>query len=376
VRFAGSPPFVMLADPAAIRDVFTGPADVMLAGESNAVLEPLVGPRSLLLLDREEHLTERRRLLPPFHGTRMQGYERIMERATLREIEGWSLRRAFPLLPSMQEITLEVVMRAVLGVAAGDRYEELAFAIRHVLRPGGSRIRLVLGLFVEDEPLQRRFARQVKAVDDLVYEEIAIRRASPGDDILSMLIEAGLSDRELRDEVVTLLVAGHDTTATGLSWAFERLLRHPEALERCRHDPAYLDAAIKETLRVRPVLPAVGRVLGDDYEVGGWRLPAGTRVLPSITLTHANEAVHHDAGRFDPERFLGDGAPGTYEWLPFGGGMRRCLGASFALFEMRVVIRTILERVTLAADRPEDEDVDRSTLVLIPARGARVVRTA
>jgi cytochrome P450 family 135 len=366
----------MIADPSAIREVFTGPPDVMLAGESNAVLGPLVGPRSLLLLDRDEHLAERRRLLPPFHGARMQGYERIMERATLRELEGWRLRRPFALLPSMQEITLEIIMRAVLGVAAGERSEELATRIRRVLAPAGSRVRMMLGMFVQDEALQRRFASQVEAVDELVYEEIAERRADPGDDILSLLIAGGLSDAELRDEVVTLLVAGHETTATGLAWAFERLLRHPDALERCKDDQQYLDAAIKETLRVRPVLPAVGRVLSEAYEVAGYDLPAGTQVLPSITLTHSNEAVFDDAERFDPERFLGDDAPGTYEWLPFGGGMRRCLGASFALFEMRVVIRTVLAHVTLEADRPEDEDVNRSSLVLVPARGARVVRTA
>jgi cytochrome P450 len=376
VRFVGAPPFVMVSDPDAIRDVFTGPADVMLAGESNAVLEPLLGARSLLLLDREEHLRERRRLLPPFHGARIKTYERIMERATLREVEGWPVGRPFALLPGMQEITLEVVMRAVLGVATGERYEQLARAIRRVLAPGGGRLRTILGLFVEDTALQRRFAGQVAAVDDLVYAEIADRRGDPGDDVLSMLIGAGLTDRELRDEVVTLLVAGHETTATGLAWAFERLLRHPEALERCREDATYLDAAIKETLRVRPVLWAVGRVLGREYEIGGYRLPAGTRVLPSITLTHLNEAVHHHSRAFRPERFLGDDQPSTYEWLPFGGGMRRCIGASFALLEMRVVVQTVLAHARLEADGDEDEPVNRSSLVLIPGRGARVIRRA
>jgi cytochrome P450 len=374
VRFLGSPPFVMLSDPAAIREVFTGPANVMLAGQSNAVLGPLLGPKSLLLLDREEHLEERRRLLPPFHGARLPAYEQIMERATLRELEGWPRNRSFSVLPSMQEITLEVIMRAVLGVAAGDRYERLAAAIRDVLAPGGGRLRVMLSLFVEDEPMQRRFERQLAAVDALVYEEIGVRRDDPGEDILSMLIEAGLSDHELRDEVVTLLVAGHETTATALAWTFERLLRHPEALERCKSDEPYLDAAIKETLRVRPILPAVGRVLGEPYEIAGFTLPAGTQVIPSITLTHSSPVLYDDAAAFEPERFLGDDAPSTYEWLPFGGGVRRCLGASFALFEMRVVVRTVLANAELEPDTTDDEAVNRTNLVLTPARGGRVVR--
>lgn len=348
----------------------------MLAGQANAPLRPLVGPRSVLLLDGEEHLTERRRLLPPFHGARLKGYERVMERATLRELEGWPLRRPFPLLPSMQEITLEVIMRAVLGVAAGERSEELARRLRRVLTPGGGRARMILSLFTEDGPLERRFDEQVRAVDELVFAEIAERRADPGEDVLSMLVEAGLTDAELRDEVVTLLSAGHETTATALAWTFERLVRHPEAMRRCREDEAYLDAAIKETLRVRPVIASVGRVLGAPYRVAGYDLPAGTRVIPSVVLTHANRAVFPAHREFEPERFLGDDAPSTYAWLPFGGGLRRCLGASFALFEMRVVVRTILERVTLAADQPEAEDVNRSNIVLLPARGARVVRTA
>ena len=376
LRLLGVPPFVVIADPDAIREVFTGSADVMLAGEANAVLEPLVGPRSLLLLDREEHLAERRRLLPPFHGPRLKAYERIMERATLRELDGWPVGRPFALLPSMQEVTLEVIMRAVLGVAAGERYEELAHRLRRVLSPGGGRVRTILSLFTEDGPMERRFSEQVREVDELVHAEIADRRAAPGDDVLSMLIEAGLDDDELRDEVVTLLVAGHETTATGLAWTFERLVRHPEAMARCAGDEAYLDAAIKESLRVRPVIASVGRVLGEPYEVAGFALPAGTRVIPSIVLTHADETVHPDHRAFEPERFLGEGAPSTYEWLPFGGGLRRCIGASFALFEMRVVIRTVLAHASLVADAPEDEPVNRSNIVLVPGRGGRVVRTA
>ncbi|HEX2086888.1 MAG TPA: cytochrome P450 [Solirubrobacteraceae bacterium] len=381
LRLLGVPPFVVACDPDAIRQAFTGPPSVLRAGLANAPLGPLVGPRSVLLLDGEEHLRERRRLLPPFHGERLKAYERIMERATLREVEGWPLNSPFPLLPAMQEITLEVIMRAVLGVAAGDRYEELAARLRRVLDPQGGRVRMVFSLFVEDEALQRRFADRVAAVDELIRAEIADRRGDRRldrrEDVLSMLVQAGLGPRELRDQVVTLLVAGHETTATALAWTFERVLRHSDVLARLREgDDAYLDATVKESLRSRPVVPSVGRVLAEPYEVGGYLLPAGTRLVPSIVLSHAREEAYPDPEAFRPERFLGDGAPSGYEWLPFGGGVRRCLGASFALFEMRVVLRTVLRTARLEADRADPEPTVRSNVTLAPGRGARVIRRA
>ncbi len=383
---------VIVSDPKHIREVFTGPADVMLAGRANAPLGPMVGERSLLLLDGAEHLKERRLLLPPFHGARMKAYERIIERATRREIEEWPRKRAFELMPSMREITLEVIMRAVLGVSAGERYEELAARIRRLLTPYASRARLVLSMFRTDEVLERRFAEQHADVDELIYAEIADRRADPRvherEDILSMLVTArdadgdGLDDEALHDEVMTLLVAGHETTATGLGWTFERLVRNDDVMAKLveevdRGEHAYLDAVIKESLRARPVVPNVGRILARPYVIGGYELPAGTQVTPSIALTHNADDVYDEAQEFRPERFLGDGAPGTYEWLPFGGGPRRCIGASFALFEMRVVVRTILASgVRFRADRPEPEGVFRQGVSLVPERGARVVRVA
>jgi cytochrome P450 family 135 len=380
LRLLGAPPFVVVCDPDAIRDVFTGPPHVMLAGRANASLAPLVGERSVLTLDGDAHLHERRRLLPPFHGARMRAYEQIMERATLREVEGWPMHRPFPLLPSFQELTLEVIMRAVLGISAGARYERLAASIRRALQPDGGRLVQLLNFMGLDGGLQRRFAERVADVDALIHEELTDRRADPHlqerEDVLSMLVEAGLNDEELRDEVVTLLVAGHETTAVALAWTFERVLRHPEVLQRLPDDEPYLDATIKEALRARPIIPSVGRMLAEPYEVGGWLLPAGTLVAPSIALTHAREDAYPDHERFEPERFLGDDAPGTYVWLPFGGGPRRCLGASFALFEMRVVVRTVLGNVRLEADAPEPEPVARQNITLAPGRGARVVRRA
>jgi cytochrome P450 len=384
LRLLGAPPLVVLSDPQAIRDVFTGPADVMLAGQANATLEPLVGPRSVLLLDRDEHLRARKRLLPPFHGANLKTFERLIERATLREMEGWPRNRPFPLLPSMREITLEVIMRAVLGVAAGERYEQLTERIRAALTPpGGSRLAQVVSFAVEETPFERRFAERVKAVDALIDQELEDRRADARlhhrTDVLSMLMHAGLSDTELRDEVVTLLVAGHETTATALAWTFERVLRHPDVLDRlAEDDEPYLDATVKEALRARPVIPSVGRVLGEPYAIGGWLLPRGTIVVPSIVLTHQREDAYPDHQRFEPERFMSNGdAPSSYAWLPFGGGQRRCLGASFALLEMRVVVRTVLRRSRLEADRPEeDEPVNRQNITLVPGRGARVIRRA
>jgi cytochrome P450 len=230
------------------------------------------------------------------------------------------------------------------------------------------------------DEIPKRWAQQIADVDESIHAELADRRADPRlgerDDVLSMLVQAGLTDAELRDEVMTLLVAGHETTATGLAWTFERVLRHPGVLARLPEDPAYLDAVCKESLRVRPVIASVGRVLARPWKVGGWTLPAGTFVMPSIALSHRREDAFPSHDEFRPERFLGEDAPSTYEWLPFGGGPRRCLGAAFALFEMRVVLRTVLRACTLRADGGGDEPVTRRGIVLAPGRGGRVVRLA
>jgi cytochrome P450 len=384
--------FVVIADPAAIREVFRGSTDVLLAGRSNEPLAPLVGRRSLLLLDGAEHLRERKLLLPPFHGANLRAHERIMERATRRAMQDWPLDRPFALLPAMQDITLEVIMRAVLGVHAGERYDELSARIRDVLAPQGGTIRLALTFMGgRDTPWDRRFAERVDAMDATLRAVIADRRRDPRlarrTDVLSMLLQAryedgtGLSDEALRDEMVTLLTAGHETTATALAWTFERVLRHTFVRERleddlARGDTTYLDAVVKEALRSRPVIPSVGRLLAEPFTVGGHVLPAGTTVIPSVVLTHARDDVFPDAGSFRPERFLGSDTPSTYAWIPFGGGSRRCPGASFALTEMRVVLQTVLTTVRLEADAPDPEPVTRRNVTLAPGRGGRVVRRA
>ncbi len=391
VRTAAFGTFVVVAGAAGAKEVFTGPPDVLRAGESNAPLSVLVGERSVLVLDGPEHLRQRKLLLPPLHGEKLRGAERLIVRATEREIEGWPLARGVPVLPSMQQITLDIVVRVVFGVRGAARFEELSSRLRRLLEPLGGRVRAMLSLLAGQGtgggPDAQRFAARRAAVDELLYDEIATRRRAPDlaerDDVLSMLLLAtdeegrGMSDVEVRDELVTILLAGHETTATGLAWTFERLVRKPSVMREVRreleeggHD--YLDAVIKETLRVRPVLPNVGRVLAEDHELLGHRLPAGTGVLPSIVLLHRNPSEFPDPGEFRPERFLGAG-PSGYAWIPFGGGIRRCLGASFALLEMRVVVQTVLRAYDLAPAQRADEEVVRRGITMVPAHGGRVV---
>jgi cytochrome P450 len=338
-------------------------------------------------------MRQRKLLLPPFHGARMRAYEQVMREAADRVIDSWPTGRAFALLPWMQSLTLEVIARAVFGVEEGRRKEELKRRLREMIDPVGSRLRLLVfvmsGGRVGDAVVDDRFEQRRRRVDELIYDEIETRRAEPDleqrEDILSMLLltrdEDGrpMSDRELRDELVTLLVAGHETTATALAWGFELLLRNPAALERTRaavaeEDDSYIDAVAKETLRIRPVISGVGRVVREKpFELGGYSLPPGTEINPSIAAIHRRADRYWEPGEFRPERFLDDGAPDTYTWIPFGGGTRRCLGASFASFEMRVVIKRVLERTSLAPAGRRPERGVRQGIIFVPKRGARVV---
>ena len=356
------PCFVMVFDPEIAKQVFRGSPDRLRAGEANAVLGPVVGARSVLLLDGAEHLRERKLLLPPFHGERMRAYERVMTEAADRAIDSWPVGREFTLLPSLRSLTLDVILRAVFGVDEGPRLEELKRRIRAMIDPTSSRLGLIAlalsgGRF--GSGAGQRFADRRGAVDELIYEEIARRRDAPDlaerEDVFSMLLLArdedgqAMTDVELRDELVTLLVAGHETTATGLAWAFELLLRNPDVLARARAgDRAYLDAVVKETLRLKPVIAGVGRVVRDEpFPLGRFEIPVGIEINPSIAAIHRRRDRYPQPREYRPERFLGDDAPDTYTWLPFGGGTRRCLGASFASFEMAVVIRRVLERTDL-----------------------------
>ena len=379
---------VITSDPETVKQVFTGDPDLLHAGEANVILRPLLGPRSVLLLDGREHLRQRRLMLPPFHGERMKRYGDVMTEVAERHVARWPVGRPFATAPSLQAITLEVILRAVFGVSEPRRLQELGDALRHLLDSISGPVK-VMGLqFASSQnPRPRtpwgRVRTLLKPADALLLDEIRTRRAAADadrDDILSLLLAArdedgqALSDAELRDELMTLLVAGHETTATALAWTLERIVRHPDVLARLRDEQStdYLDATIKETLRLRPVVPAVVRKLTAPGEFGGHELPAGVHIAPSIYLLHRRPDLYPDPAAFRPERFL-ERKPGTYEWIPFGGGIRRCLGASFALFEMRAVLQTILRHAELEADAGAgDERITRRTITFTPARGGRI----
>ncbi len=384
-------PWVMLADPDAVRDLFTAGPDVAHAGEANEILRPILGSHSILLLDEGEHLRQRRLMLPPFHGARMLRYRDVMREATERAVATWPVGEAFALRPHTQAITLEVILRAVFGVEAGAAAERLRAPLERLLRWfGDPRFMGVVGVLGPGHPLVARLNRRIVApVDAALYGLIAERRADPDlaerEDILSMLLLARDSHTrsaaptgtggepmtaELRDELMTLLLAGHETTATALAWAVERLVRVPGALARVGHDGAYRDAVVKEALRLRPVLPIVLRRLVRDARVGGRDYAAGTTLAPCILLVHRREDVYPDPDAFRPERFL-DAVPGTYTWIPFGGGPRRCLGAAFAEEEMQVVLEAIGRTARLEAAGPP-ERVRRRAITLVPSRGTRV----
>jgi cytochrome P450 len=389
-------PFVMVFDPALVKQVFQGSNEQLHAGEANALLGALLGQRSVLVLDGGEHLRHRRLMLPPFHGDRMRRYEEAMLAATDHEIDGeWPVGEPFPILPSMQALTLQVVMRAVFGFDPGPAEEELRDRLRAMIEPITRRRRgmllfaLTQGRRDPDRAGPGTFATRRAAVDELLFAEIARRRGEPDlaerDDVFSSLLVAEdedggrLTDREVRDELVTLLVAGHETTATAIAWTLDLILHTPRVLARAREataagGDAYLDAAVKEALRLRPIIPAVGRVVrGEPFRLGEWVIPDGVEINPSIRTIHHRPDLYPQPNEFRPERFLGSDAPDTYTWVPFGGGTRRCLGASFALMEMRVVLRRILERTELMAAAKTQDKATLRAITIAPRDGVRVI---
>ena len=365
--------WVVLSDPELVKQVFTGDPRVFHAGEGNQILRPILGDNSVLVLDEKKHIQQRKLLLPPFHGERMQAYGEKMAEIAAREIESWPTGVPCKLRPRMQAITLEIVLETVFGVHGGERMGPLRDALRDFLDLTTDPKALLPVLAIGPDRINRipAFRRRVGRVDELIGLEIAERRAAEDlaerEDVLSMLLLARhedgspMSDAEIRDELLTLLVAGHETTATALSWAMERLTRHPEKLDRLRREVAageedYLTATIQETLRLRPVIVVVLRKLTEPVELGGYELPAGASAVPCIHLIHRDPQIYPEPERFLPERFL-DNPPGTYTWIPFGGGVRRCLGAAFAQFEMAVVLRELvgrreIEPAKLASERP------------------------
>jgi cytochrome P450 family 135 len=382
--------FIFIADPGLIRELFTEKRDCFFAGGPNSVLSPIVGTGSVLTTDGPRHLRQRKLLLPPFHGDRLEAYRSRVRALAEGTVRAWPENRVFPVADSFQRMTLEVIIDVVFGVSDEERRRRLLELIPPLTRAATTMIFFPL-LERDLGPLSvgGRVRRLREAVDELIHTEIAAHRSSEregrsGDDILAMLIAArdedgeALSDEELRDELMTLLFAGHETTATALAWSVDLVLQHPRVhgrlVEELRtNGDRYLDAVIQETHRFRPTVPNVVRKATEDVELGGWLVPEGDVVAPAIHLVHRRADLYPDPNLFRPERFL-DSRAETYGWIPFGGGIRRCIGASLAQLEMREALRVVFARVQLDAAAPgRPERPKRRTVTSVPARGTRVL---
>ncbi|MFE6737507.1 cytochrome P450 [Streptomyces tubercidicus] len=381
---------VILAGQEDIKTVFAGPVDVLHAGEGNAIMGPALGDHSVLLSDEDEHRRARRLLMPAFTGAALRGYQDMVTALTKAEVERWPEGRVIGTHQRMQALTLEVILQVVFGVTDEERLTRMRPLVRGVADIGPVTL---LGLpypALRRVGPWRRHACLQQRLDALLYAEIADRRRARDlgerTDVLSRLLQAaesddsgGFSDAEMRDQLITLLLAGHETTATGLAWAVHELVRRPEQMRRAQKaadegDDAYLTAVAKEGLRLKPVVYEVARQLTAPLTVGGYRLPAGSTVMPAIGLVQSDPAHHDQPDVFRPERFL-DGQPPANTWIPFGGGARRCLGAGFALLEATVALRELLLRYELRPDRPQPEAQRAHHVTLVPERGARVVVT-
>jgi len=388
VKMTGFGTGVYVVDPDAIRELFTGDQSDLRAGEANSFLEPVLGPHSVLVLDGPEHLRQRKLLLPPFQGSHVTEFREVIRDIAEREVSTWTAGRRLVLREHMRALTFEVICRVVFGVTEPERVERLREALVAVIDL--SPLYMVSGAARKDLGALspgRRFQRRLRAADMLLYEEISRRRDEPDlkerSDVLSLLLRARdeegqpMTDAELRDELFTMLGAGHETTATGLAFAFELLLRNPAALTRLREEIAagesddYLDAVIKETLRLRPVIDAAERTLTVPRTIAGWEIPAGVKVYPGIALVHLREDLYPRAQEFLPERFVDDGAE-SYSWLPFGGGIRRCIGAALAQAEMAEVLRVAVPAVKLRPSREAPDPVVLRGITLAPKHGVEV----
>ncbi|MGH3612930.1 MAG: cytochrome P450 [Pseudonocardia sp.] len=377
---------VFLADPADIKTVFAGDPAVYHAGEAASALRGILGDSSVLLLDGQRHRDRRRLMMPSFHRDAVRRQSRLMAEIAAADIAGWPLGREFPVAPRMAAITLEVILRAVIGSRDDRRLSALRRALPAVAEANPLATMAMVNPDLLRRPPWRGVRRRREEADRLLFAEITHCRADPElaerTDVLAMLVRAadsdgrGMADVELRDQLMTLLMAGHETTATALSWALERLVRHPEVLRRAVEaadagDDGYLDAVVRETLRIRPVIFDVARSLAAPVELGGYRLPVGVRVSPGVGLVQLSARHYPDPKRFDPDRMIGATLLPT-TWLPFGGGARRCLGATFALVEMRIVLREVLRRVELVPTSERSERQRAKHITLVPHRGGRV----
>jgi cytochrome P450 len=390
VQLPFQPPFVILSDPDDIKDLFMAAPDVLHPGEGARILEPIVGRNSVILLDEGPHLEQRKLMLPAFHGEKMKRLTGLMTELAEREIDQWPQDEAVKLHPGLQRLTLEIILQAVFGLERGPQLDELRDSLTGVLAFGESPLSVMPWAHRAGRWFRpvRRFAELTRRTDALIFRVIEERRANPDDDrddILAMLLQARhedgspMSPQELRDELMTALLAGHETTASQLAWAFERLAREPrvaaplaQELDEDNGDQ-YLTATVYEVLRRKPVLPnAEPRLTKKHVRIGGFEYPPGVALLASAYLVHHDPEIYPEPYAFRPERFLGT-SPGTYTWIPFGGGRRRCLGASFALQEMKIVLRVALRRYEILPAERAPEPTARRSITFSPSGGATVI---
>ncbi len=390
IRLAGYGDGVYLSNPDHIKTVFAGDPRTYHAGEANSVLAGILGRSSVLVIDEDLHRDRRRLMLAPFHRDAVARQSDLIAEIAAENIDGWPVGVEFAVAPKMSEITLEVILRTAIGASDPRRLAALRSLMPRLLTLGAFDTLAIARPALQRRRPWRGLGRRIAEADQLLYAEIAERRADPNlaerTDALAMLVRAGhddkaggrqMTDAELRDQLMTLLLAGHDTTATALSWALERLTRHPQVLARAvaaaeAGDEEYLDAVARETLRIRPVVFDVGRVLKAPVEIAGYRLPAGVTGIPAIGLVHASGAVYDHPEQFRPERMLAPQHLSPTTWLPFGGGNRRCLGANLALAEMRIVLGEVLRRVELCTTTEPGEPPRVSGVIHQPRHGARI----
>ena len=388
VRVIGGPPIVMISDPQEIKELMTAPPEVLHPGEGAKVIESVVGPTSVIVLDEDAHLEQRKLMLPPFHGESLQRLSGLIDEYCEREVASWPVGRPLALHERLQQVTLEIILRVVFGLERGEELAAIRDSLRVLLGTGSKPVEILWSMpaLAWTAPARRR-RRQMEHADRLIFELVERRRArgEQGDDVLSLLLSAThddgspMSDQELRDELVTTLVAGHETTASQLAWAFSILARTPELARRLGDELEHgdgeplLKATIQELMRVRPVIPnAEPRVVHRPVRIGPRTYPVGAVLFPSAYLLHHDPAIYPDPYSFRPQRFM-ESAPGTYTWLPFGAGRRRCIGASFAMLEMQAVLREALLRFSVEPAGGSRERAARRGITITPANEATVI---
>ena len=378
----------IVSDPALAKEVFTAPTDVLLGGEGVGPAAAIYGSGSMFVQEEPEHLRRRKLLTPPLHGAALSAYVPIIEASTRAAMRGWPVDRPFEMSYAARSLMLDVIVRVIFGVEDPDEVRRLGQPFEHLLGLGVSEqltVRYALRRLGTLRVWPAR-ARANREIDDVVMPLIAARRNDPRladqRDILALLMCArgedgkGLSNSEIRDDLITLMLAGHETTATTLAWVFDLLLHHPDALRRVQQEAvsgeeAFTTAVIDETLRIRPPAPLTSRVAAKPFRVGGYLVAAGTRIVVHIIAINRNPAVYDNPRQFSPERFLGV-RPQTYAWLPFGGGVKRCLGAAFSMRELITVLHVLLREGEFSAVDSRPEKVVRRSIMLAPRRGTRV----